>query len=226
MSIKKTLITSLLILTCFLGFSQKDKFSYPNFIGESLNAVQNNPNWKVLLESSGDLNKDGIKDYALILESKDSIPVKICSYCKLRLDKPRIIVVLLNQNGQEKVIIQNNKFIALGSQGGMLMYLEPELFIKKGLLTIKYQYTRATQSYIFKYDNNQMIITKAISYGYSGDLYEDDLYDFVKKIITQKRKRGINGKWHTKTIKIKDKPKYLSEFGRIYDWKLAENHYL
>ena len=140
--------------------------------------------------------------------------------------KPRIIVVLLHKNGENKVVFQNNKFILLADEGGMLPYLGPELSIAKGFLIIKYQYTRSTLSYTFEYDTNQMLIRKAEKKGTSGGLYEDFVYDFVKTLIIEKKKNGEYGKWYTKYLKIKEKAKSLSEFEHAYDWELAENHYL
>ena len=225
---KKRILTSLFLAFCILGCSQNNKSIYPNFIGQNLDAIENNSNWKVLQKSSGDLNKDGINDFALILESKDSILEKKCSDCKVLKNKPRIIVVLLNQNSGEKVIIQNNKFIARGDEGGMLPYLEPELSIKNGLLTIYYQYTRSNQSYTFGYKNDRMEIKSAENNGVdsaSGN-FKNDKYDFKKGIITSEKGNISQEKVETEIIKIDIKPKSLSEFGEMSEWEIAENKYL
>jgi len=73
-----------------------------------------------------------MEDYALILESKDSVFEKRCSSCYVLKNKPRIILVFFNQNGNQEVIIQNNRFIARGDEGGMEAYIEPELSVTDG----------------------------------------------------------------------------------------------
>jgi uncharacterized ubiquitin-like protein YukD len=225
---KKRILTSIFLAFCVLGCSQNNKSNYPNFIGQTLDAIENNSEWNVLKKSSGDLNKDGLNDLTLILESKDSIPEKRCSGCKLLKTKPRIIVVLLNQNGGEKVIIQNNKFIARGDEGGMLPYLEPDLSIKNGLLTIYYQFTRSNQSYVFKFKNNQMEIVSAESNGVhsASANFEYDKYDFKKGEIITKTGNISQDKTKTEIIKINTKPKSLSGFGKMSEWEIAENKYL
>ena len=207
-----------------MGISQNKKSIYPNFSEQKLGEIENNSDWKVLQKSSGDLNKDGLNDFALILESNDSILEKRCSDCQLLKSKPRIIIVLISN---EK-IIQNNKFIARGDEGGMLPYLEPELSIKNGFLTIYYQFTRGNQSYTFEYVNRKMLITKAESNGVhsaSGD-FENDKYDFkIGKIISETGNISEE-KIKTKIIKFKIKRKSLSEMGEMSEWEIAEYKYL
>jgi hypothetical protein len=225
---RKRILTLLFLSFCVLGYSQYNESIYPNFIGQNLNTIENNSDWKMLQKSSGDLNKDGLNDFVLILESKDSILEKRCSDCKLLKNKPRIIVVLINQNSNEKAIIQNNKFIARGNEGGMLPYLEPELSIENGLLTIYYQFTRSNQSYTFEFNNNLMEIIKAESNGVhsaSGN-FENDKYDFKKGEIISEIGNISQEKVETEIIKFNIKPKSLSEFGEMSDWEIAENKYL
>ena len=225
---KKQLSILLIGLLSIWGYSQNSEFEYPNFIGQNLNLVENNPNWLILKKSSGDLNKDGMEDYALILESKDSVFEKRCADCYILKSKPRIILILLDQNEFQKVIIQNNEFIARGDEGGMAPYLEPELSIKNGLLNIFYQYTRSNQSYTFEFTNDQLEIICAEDNGVhsaSGN-FENNSYDFKEgEIITQ---TGNISQDHLKTevTKIDINPKSLSEFGRMYEWEVIEGKYL
>ncbi len=227
-NMKKRILTLLFLGFFILGYSQNKESIYPNFIGQNLNTIENNSDWGILKKSSGDLNKDGFNDFALILESKDSILEKRCSDCKLLKNKPRIIVILLNQNNFDKVIIQNNKFIARGDEGGMLPLLEPELSIENGLLKIYYQYTRSNQSYTFEFDNNQMLIVKAESNGVhsaSGN-FENDRYDFKKGEIISETGNVSQEKVETEIIKFNVKPKSLSEFGEMSQWEIIEYKYL
>lgn len=225
---EKQILTLLFLGFCLLTFSQNKKSIYPNFIGQNLKAIKNNSDWKILQESTGDLNNDGFNDFALILESKDSILEKRCTKCKILKNKPRIIVVLLNQGDSRKVIIQNNKFIARADEGGMLPYLEPELLIENGLLKIYYQYTRSNQLYIFKYKNNQMEIIQAESnsvHAATGN-FENNKFDFLKGEIVSESGNISQENINIEVLNIEIKPKILSEFEEMYDWKITEHKYL
>ena len=210
------------------GFAQRDRSNCPNFIGENLNGIKKNPNWKILAQSTGDLNKDGLDDVAIILESKDSIQFKKCFNCKLIKSKPRVILVLFNQDSKQTVVIQNNKFIARGDEGGMVNYLEPELSIKNGWLKIFYQYTRSHQSYTFEFRNNQMELILAESVGVHsarGD-FESDKFDFIKGILTSETGNISQEKSKKEIFRLDIQPKSLNEFGEMYEWEVFENKYL
>ncbi|PNQ73066.1 hypothetical protein C1T31_08715 [Hanstruepera neustonica] len=222
---------NLILLFAFIfskGLSQNNGLIYPDFIGETLESIHNNLQWKVLVKATGDLNDDHLIDYALVLESKDSILEKRCPSCKLSKQKPRIILVLINENNTAKVMVQNNKFIARGDEGGMSPYIEPELLIENNLLTIFYQFTRSNQSYVFEFNKSDFIIKSAKSVGVhaaSGN-FSCDLYDFKANIITCTTGHISNDMENTKLIEIKTKPKKLSEFGEMYEWEVVENKYL
>jgi len=233
---KKNKISFMLVSLLLLSCSPKNKHEkiskpkHPNFMGQSIREVENNPDWKVLRKAKGDLNQDGLLDAAIILKSKDSIltETRDHSFPDLRKNIPRIVLVLINQNSTNKVMSQNNKFIQLDDEGGMLMNLEPDLAIENGLLTIAYQYTRGVQSYTFEYNNDCMMIKYVKSFGVSGGVHEDFFYDFASNEIIEKKKNDNfpDKSWKTKIIQFNDKAKCLSEFEYIYYWELAENHYL
>lgn len=197
-------------------------------MGQDSTTVMNSEKWEILKKATGDLNNDGLNDSAFILQSTDSIIEKRCKSCYSLKNKARIIVVLLNENNKSTVITQNNKFIARGNEGGMLPYLEPELFIKDGQLTIFYQYTRSNQSYTFKLKANEMIISSAESNDVdsaSGN-FVSDKFDFTNQEITSKTGNISDDKDQTKIIKFNAKPKSLSDFNKMYDWEIAEYKYL
>ncbi len=223
-NMKKRILTILFFSICVLGYSQNQKTIYPNFIGLNSNEVENNLEWEILEKVTGDLNKDGNDDQVLILESKDSIPEKRCSDCELLKTKPRIILVLLKQDDKQKVIVQNNKFIARGDEGGMANYIEPELSINDGLLNIYYQYTRSIQSYTFEFKNDRMEIVKAESMGVhsaSGN-YENDKYDFINGTLISRTGNISEEESKTEIIEIDIKSKSLSEFEEMYTWEITE----
>lgn len=225
--IKQTLILVFNFLVIF-SFSQNKPTSYPNFIGQNLISISENPDWNILEKANGDLNNDGKLDVALILESRDSLYEKRCDPCYVQKNKARIILILLNQHNSQKVIIQNNLFIARGDEGGMAPYIEPELSIKNHLLNIDYQYTRSHLSYTFKFKNNRMILVSAKNSGVTsatGD-FESNSFDFIKNIIVTETGNISEEESKIDTLEINVKPKILSEFRKMYDWQVAKFKYL
>ncbi|MFO7721096.1 MAG: hypothetical protein R6W85_11720 [Gillisia sp.] len=225
---KEQILIVTFTLFYLLGYSQNNEMKYPDFIGQNLSSIENNTDWEILRKAAGDLDNDQLEDLTIILESKDSIPEKRCSGCNSLKKKARIILVLLNKNGDKNVIIQNNRFIARGDEGGMAYYIEPELEIENQLLTIFYQYTRSNQSYTFEFKNGQMVIISAESNGVesaSGN-FESDKFDFIKGEILTKTGNVSQEADSTGIIKINIKPKSLSDFENMYVWKIAENKYL
>lgn len=225
----KNQILIILFLSFYIsGFYQNIDSIYPNFVGKHLSEIKQNSDWKLLEKVSGDLNKDNLDDMAIILESIDSIPEKRCSHCKLVKKKPRIILVLFNLDGTQRVKVQNNEFIARGDEGGMSTYIEPQLSIKNGLLSIYYQFTRSNQSYTFRYKNNRMEIVRAESRGVHSAIgnYENDKFDFINGTLTSETGNISEQESESKIIEFDKKPKSLSEFGPMNEWKITENKYL
>jgi len=224
----KNLVSFLFLVSSFLLNAQESQYVLPNFLGKNLQSIENNLGWKTIQKAIGDLNKDGFEDFALILESADSIFEKRCNDCKILKNKARIILVLFNKNDSLIVAIQNNKFIARSNEGGMLPYLEPELKIENGKLIIYYQYTRSNQSYTFEWKSNQLLITSAESndiHATTGN-YKFDSFDFKKDEIITRIGNISEEDEKTNILKFSAKPKSLSEFGYMYDWKIIENKFL
>jgi hypothetical protein len=79
------------------------------------------PRWSIRDSVSGDLNRDGRKDMALVLEYADTVP-------EMRADSmentahPRILLVLLQDSvtGGYRPVCQNNTFILRTGEGGMI----------------------------------------------------------------------------------------------------------
>lgn len=228
-NIKKLIFTVLFFLFSFYSFSQSTESSYPDFIGQSLHIIDRNYDWEILQKSSGDLNKDGIDDLALTLESKDSILEKRCSECSLQKNKARIIVVLVCEDGVSKVIIQNNHFIARANEGGISTpYVAPKLSIENGLMIIDYEYTRSNQSYTFELREREMVIVKANSNGVHAALgdFEHSIFDFTKRMVTSETGNLSSEKTEITKQKIEVKSKSLSEFGFMFDWEVVKDKYL
>ncbi|HLT52381.1 MAG TPA: hypothetical protein VKZ97_00720 [Flavobacteriaceae bacterium] len=215
----------------FISFclnAQTSSTPYPDFIGQTFSEIAQNPEWLILKETQGDLNHDSKPDYVLVLEAKDSIVEKFCEACKNIKSKPRILLVLIDQNGEKRSVIQNNKFIARGNEGGMLPYLEPDISIKDSALTIYYQYTRGNQSYTFEYVNKDFVITRAESHDVhatTGNM-ESHKFDFRKKILVSEYGNISEQNSKSESIKLEVESRSLSDFKEMYDWEVAPNIYL
>ncbi len=214
---KKRVSFFLLCIICFSVYSQNKKASIPEFIGLDFKSIENNTKWEILKKASGNLNKDSINDTALILEKR-------CTNCKTLKNKPRVILILIN----DKVSIQNNKFIARGDEGGMLPYLEPELSIENHLLIIHYQFTRSNQSYTFEFKEKGMVLLSAESnsvHSATGNI-ESNKFDFNKGVLITITGNISKEENKTEKINISKTPKHLSEFGEMSDWEVVKNKYL
>ncbi|SHG67008.1 hypothetical protein [Winogradskyella jejuensis] len=211
-----------------LSFSQEKEYEYPNFINRSLKQVLSNSDWIVIDKSLGDLNADKMEDIALILESKNEVLERRCSSCKIKKNKARIIVVFLKSGDSYKVVIQNNTFIARHDEGGMTLHLSPIINIQNDLLTVFYHYTRDFQSYTFQFTNNMMSIFSAesMSVNASTGNFVHDKYDFKKLQLITEEGNISNEESKVDVLKLNVKPKLLSEFKTMYDWKVLENKYL
>jgi len=214
----------------FFVLSQQKKIVYPDFTNSTFSEIENNKGWKILVFAKGYLNLDTQNDFAVVLESKDSVFEYRHNQVKKQKNKARIILVMINVNNQLKVISQNNVFIARPDEGGMLPYLAPEIFIKNNQLTIYYQYTRANISYSFEYENNQMVLIEAKSTGVTsatGD-FESDHFDFKKKRIVSEAGHISSdvSKKEIHLMKSDIELKKLSEFKQMYEWEIIENKFL
>lgn len=225
----KTIILISIFFISNLIFSQ-DYNNYPSFKNSSLNEIKENSDWKILQEAKGDLNFDGREDIAVILESKDSIYEKKCEDCYRLKDKPRIIIVLLNENDEYRAISQNNEFIARGGDGVMITYLEPEISIENNKLKIYYQFTRANCTYIFEHNKGSIEIEHFKSVGVESATgnYREHIVDFDKNIVTIKKGHISTDPENdeVRTIPFNKKPKVLEELGRMNSWEIVSDVYL
>ncbi|PZX49155.1 hypothetical protein [Algoriphagus chordae] len=210
------------------GMSQNIGGALPDFRGQTIETLRLVSGWEELLSVSGDLNADQKLDLAIVLESTEDMTEGRCEECLATKSKPRVLLILLDMDGQQEVILQNNEFIARSDEGGMISNLIPELKIDGGILEISYEFVRSEVSYYFKFFDADMQIvgakTNGISAG-SGDSHYQE-FDFYKGIIMS-RSGNISGENESNTsIKIKEAPKGISDFGRMFEWEVAEGIFL
>jgi hypothetical protein len=215
------------LLFSFTAFGQTNKAAYPDFSGEVLSEVLQTKDWIVIERADGYLNLDQTKDIVIVLQSGNHRFTNCNESAEKLADEERIILVLTSENGEPRVTIQNNKFIARPDEGGMACYIDPDISIDNGKLTIFYEHLRGYTSYIFEYESEDMILVSAESTGVSAGRFGKDYFDFRKGIIRSEKGSISSDATSTEIIPIKfDGFKKLSELGERFDWKVAEYKYL
>ncbi len=226
---KKQLTTLLLVSIASICYSQGFPVSLPSFKGQDFTSIQNNNNWNILTQASGDLNYDHAKDLAIVIESKDSIYEQRAPFQNEWVKaKVRVLLVLLNKNGKQIVHTQNNKFIARYYEGGDDQHLEPKLNIEKNKFQILQTYIHSSQSYTFQFKNDQFVITNAKNYVVDdvSDDFFGNAYDFKNHQLTV-RAGNINANTEkVTTFEFKAIPKTLPEFNEMYEWEVMTDHFL
>ncbi|MGH1384596.1 hypothetical protein [Kordia sp.] len=216
----------LLLFFVTYGYSQDEPINYPNFVGQDFTFIKKNKDWIILDQVSGHLNDDLRKDMALVLESKDYVNEKRCDDCDISKSKARIVLVLLYNKGKQIVHTQNNDFIPRANEGHKELDIEPIIVIENNEFIIFQQYTRSFFSYKFKLQDTKLNIVRATVVQSSISIVESDKYDFTKGIVTRKTSPISSKEESIKIVKLKVKPKALSEFKQMHDWKIAEYFYL
>ncbi len=166
---RKITISILLAATCFTGqavFAQASSENIATQSFEEIKLKKDNIKYKAYLPKNyvlfeaieGDLNKDGKQDLVLIIKGTDAKQWEEHEY-QGKLDRnPPGILVLLNENGAYKKIVQNlSAFSSENEEGGV--YFPPELSVEinKNKLFIHYGHGRyGWWSYSFRLENNDM----------------------------------------------------------------------
>jgi hypothetical protein len=223
----KSLLLCALLLFSTEAFGQQDRAEYPEFYGLTLAEVVDNEDWRVIKKATGYLSFNQVEATVLVLQSGSHEFVSCSESADLLRNEERIILVLTSREGEPKVIIQNNKFIARPNDSGMMCYIEPELVIEDNQLTILYQFTRSNRQYTFEYSEGEIILVSAKSVGVSGGKLYSDFYDFRRKVIESEEGSIGSDSSTQETIPIEfDGFKTLSEFGEMNEWEVAEYKFL
>ena len=166
---RKITISILLAATCFTVqavFAQASSENIATQSFEEIKLKKDNIKYKAYLPKNyvlfeaieGDLNKDGKQDLVLIVKGTDAKQWVEHEY-QGKLDRNRRgILVLLNENGAYKKIVQNlSAFSSENEEGGV--YFPPELSVEinKNKLFIHYGHGRyGWWGYSFRLENNDM----------------------------------------------------------------------
>ena len=136
--------------------------------------------WKMISDSKGDLNKDGIADEALVIQNTNPKNIKANEEGRMGGDtlniNPRMLIVLFkNAKGTYNLALKNIAFIPRQNDTVSTCLLDPLLesdgiTVYKGLLKIQYKYFYScggwevtTDAYSFRYQNQKF---ELIGYDY------------------------------------------------------------
>lgn len=177
----------------------------------------------------GDLNKDGIPDYAMVLEYKaivpeirpdDSIPVKT---------SPRLLAVLLKDplSGKYKLFLQNNTFITRNGEGGMDPDAYGKISITKGILEITVQFLRGALTYQFRMQQGDLVLIGGSNSGVTAGNFTLFSADFLTNKAKTEEGRIDEAKTKIKWIPIPKTPlKKLRDMKMILMWEVVKDQYL
>ncbi len=225
------------ILTITIGFSHGQPFSYPSIKSTGKGIIDFVPlGWTILDSTSGDLNKDGLKDAAIILQHKDSVTM-VNSEEDTALTRPRILLTLFKNPGNSgfQLAEQSNSFI-LKHDNAARGDPYQELVIQKGVLKIKFHLFYYVGSwhitnavYKFRYQQGEFVLIGAdnSSFHRATHDFEDYSYNFLtrKRILTKgNENKGIK-KTSSKTLPGSTL-KTLKTFREPFTWEVEKDIYL
>jgi hypothetical protein len=230
-----------LFLTTTLAFlfalSYGQGFTYPeiNKKGEGLSDFV--PlNWTILDSATGDLNKDGINDAAIILQYKDSVTL-IKAEGDTVLTQPRILIILFKDTSDDNyhLIEQSNSFILNHGNPAMDDPYVP-MIISKGVLIIAFHifynagsWYVTNADYRFRYQNKEFVLIGAnyFSFHRATTEFENYSYNFLtnKRELKKGNDQETTQKTYWKTLKIPEL-KTLKTLKQPFTWHVEEDVYL
>lgn len=224
---KLSAVYGFLFLTISLCYSQSKEVNYPDYLDMGIGRILNNSSdWNIIKEAKGYLNGDKVLDFVLVLQLNDpKYAIRDCEDCTQGNNSPRMILILVNN----KVVVQNNKFIARGDEGGMIPYIEPDVSMDNGKLNICWQYTRSHTSYTFEYKKKDLMLTEAETSSVQSTTgkFEHNRYLFLRGEIISETGHISDEHFKKDVLKIKlQRLKKLSELGEMYDWEVVPNFFL
>lgn len=177
-------------------------------------------NYRVVEKIEGDLNKDSIKDLALVVKATDPKAIIEHEY-RGRLDRNRRgMVVLLNEGGKYRAILSNlNCFSSENEDGGV--YYPPDLMleIKDNLLRVHYLHGRhGSWRYLFRLEGNDFRLIGYDTARHRGPYIIDQIsINFLtgKKLVRNNMNTNSNTepKFKDEWSTIESPPLYLSQIG-------------
>jgi hypothetical protein len=225
------------ILTIFCGVSFGQNFAYPAIKSKGQSITDFIPvDWTILDSAYGDLNKDGIKDVAIVIQHRDSISL-VNSLEDTVLTQPRILLILFKKrvDNSFELIEQSNSFILKHDNSAMDDPYQ-ELAINNGALEVKFHLFYNMGSwhvtnavYKFRYQQRQFVLIGAdnSSFHRATHDFEDYSYNFLtkKRALTKGNDNKGTRKTTWKSLNI-SQLKTLETFSEPFTWEVQPNLYL
>jgi hypothetical protein len=227
--IPKFFLLFLIIQLCIVKavFSQNSdtsqRFIYPNInkYGKTLNDFSPK-NWEITDTVAGDLNKDGVDDFALILGCKDSI--KITDGYKF----PRILLLVFKVSDHYELKLQHNTLLEhastdeIGATGGWDGDPFESMGIVNGVLELHFKWditgSGTSIQYIVRYQSNDFyLIGATCTNGYRASVTTSDLNFSTGRYIYDMTddETGFGGKYYEEHKKGKLPKRALKKFIEI-----------
>jgi len=226
-----------LILTICLGVTYGQSFTYPSIKSTGQSIIDFVPaGWTILDSAYGDLNKDGAKDAAIIIQHKDSISL-VNNLDDSVLTQPRMLLILFKRpaNNSYELTEQSSSFI-LKNDNPTMDDPYQDLAITNGTLEIKFQLFYNMGSwyvtnvvYKFRYQQGQFLLIGAdnSSFHRATHDFEDYSYNFLtkKRALTTGNDNKGTKKTTWKSLNISEL-KTLKAFSEPFTWEVETDIYL
>lgn len=228
-NLMRYIVAFIMSLCVEIAFGQD--FAYPAIKGTGQTINDFLPSgWMVLDSAYGDLNKDGIKDAAVIMQLKDSTRI-VNNLEDTVLTQPRILLLLFKNtaNNQFSLVEQSNSFI-LDHDNAVMDDPYQGISIDKGVLKINFHlfysmgswYTTSS-TYKFWFNGASFVLIGAdISTIHRATLdFEDYSYNFLtrKRTYTKGNEEKGSTKTTIKTFALTPL-KTLKTFKEPYSWEV------
>ena len=223
----KYLLTALMLL--FVHFLFAQPFTYPVFKSSGKTINDYIPaRWLLRDSAGGDLNGDGNRDMALVIEYKDTIP-------EMRPDKyenmgsPRVLLILFKNaaTGNYDLVLQNNTFIMRHGEGGMSPEPYNKISITGKVLDISFEFVRGSADYKFRFQQNDFYLIGASNNGVSGETEDDWDFNFSTKKAKHAWGKADSNKLKEKWVVVPITTlKKLKDMQMTFQWQVLPNVYL
>lgn len=153
--------------------------------------------WHIKDSVSGDLNKDGRADLAMVLEYADTVSEMRPDSMEI-VNHPRLLLVLLRDSvtGGYRPVCQNNTFTIREGEGGMVDDPYSPLAIRNNILTVSIEFVRETVEYKFRWQKGDIYLIGASDYGINGVTGVSDGWEY--NFSTNKAKHTWSKGFHLK----------------------------
>ena len=217
----KTLLLFVSLLFSGASFAQQNH--YPVIVSGGEGVSDFVPaGWQIIDSVAyGDLNKDGLKDAAFVIQFKDTLTEWMYNFETQKYDieeqsTPRILVILFqHKDGWFHLAAQNNDFILRFDEGGAFGEPFNGLEIKNGALSISFyggSRERWGAKYIFRFQDNDWFLIGATSEVRDANLGDSEYSDYN---FSTKKMKQTSERYYLNSPNERDKPEVKTEWKSI-----------